>query len=595
MKKLVAVLLTLFIVIAAFIFSPRSVEHGVVTGQSSDSVSVLIDGKARTFKAAVNFQRLAVVNFKYNLIKAYGFKEPKAITDRIMLKDTKQYDLESQGKVNLSKKAFYYAVDKDNNISPADSKSVIVGKTNVKYYEDKKGSLKTFLVFPVDYSSMRVGISNTGFSTVYHDKVQIKSNSGSKLYSVRESLSMDMPKDSVITVERQGNELKLTANNKTIELKNRVYLKGDSLSIETIKRGSPAFNPTYSGVLEFNILDNGICVVNEVNLEDYLRKVVPSEMPSTGGVESLKCQAIAARTYAISDMIMNRFANLGFYVDDSTKSQVYNNIPMQPLSTEAVNATKGMIMTYNGTPIDAKYYSTSAGTGIDYKDVWFNPDGSSDDRPYIALNNYLIPKVELPKSEEDWLSFYKNTSIKAIDSDYSYFRWRVEYSNLGLTTALNKTLKSLYSGERSKNYITIYEGSKEVKSLPELKELEDIKILERGAGGIAVEVSFIFSNAIVNVKGDSYIRGSIKCSEDYTNEPTALVRLKGNPLTNVGSLPSAFFSVEKKPDRFILYGGGFGHGAGMSQYGAIELSKKGMKFNDILNIFYKDIKIDSVY
>jgi SpoIID/LytB domain protein len=597
MKKILIIFTVLLIIAAGILFFPRSIEHGVVIGKTSGSMSLLINGKIKTYKASANFPRLTVVDFKYNLIKAFGFKELTPLTDRVMVKDSYSYDLESLGKTSLSSKSNFYSVDKDTNLSISDSKSVIVGKSNLKYFKDKKGQLKTLLVYPMDYSLMRVGISNTGFSTVYHDKIQIKADSTSKLYSLRDNLSVDLPKNTVILVEKDGSNIKLTINNKTTTFKNRIYIKGDALTVQTVKRssGSSAFNPTYSGVLEFNILDNGMCVVNEVDLEDYLRKVVPSEMPSTGGVEALKCQAVAARTYAISDMIINRFANLGFYVDDSTKSQVYNNIPMQPLSTEAVNATKGMIMTYEGTPIDAKYYSTSAGTGVNYGDVWFNPDGSSDNRPYIANNNYLTPKTELPKTEEDWLKFYKDTNVKAIDSAYPYFRWSIEYSNAGITKALNKTLNSLYSGDKSKNYLTIYENAKVVQNLPELKELQDIKILKRGASGIAIEVSFIFSNATVNVRGDSYIRGSIKCNEEYTGEATTLVRHKDKALTNTSSLPSAFFSAEKKDGKFILYGGGFGHGAGMSQYGAIELSKKGLKFDEILNTFYKDIKFDTVY
>ncbi|ERI94514.1 SpoIID/LytB domain protein [Clostridiales bacterium oral taxon 876 str. F0540] len=596
MKKIVVALITFLIIILGILFFPRSVEQGIVTSHNGDSITMLVNGKVKVYKTSENFPKLTVVDFKYNLLKAFNFKVITPITDRVMVKNTGNYDLESLGTTNLSSKTYYYIVDKDNNIKPSESKSLIIGKNNLKSFKTKNGELKTFFIYPIDYSNMRVGISTTGFSSVYHNKVQIKTLEPSKLYSVRESLNVDLPKDSVILLEKDGSNIKLTVNNKTTVYKNRLYIKGNSIDIQSIKRGSGSstFSPSYSGVLEFSTFDNGIYVVNDVNLEDYLKKVVPSEMPLSGGVEALKCQAVAARTYAISDMINNRYASLGFYVDDSTRSQVYNNIPMQPLATEAVDATKGIIMTYEGTPIDAKYYSTSAGTGVNYSDVWFNADGTSDNRPYIANNNYLIPKIELPKNEESWLNFYKNTSIKAIDSDYPYFRWKVEYSTAGLTTALNKTLKSLYSGETSKKYLTIYQNSKQTNTLPELKELQDIKVVKRGENGIAIEISFIFSNATVNVKGDSYIRSSIKCSQEYTNEATKLTRFKGDPLTNVGSLPSSFFSCEKKDGKFTLYGGGFGHGAGMSQYGAIELSKKGIKYADILNLFYKDVKIEKV-
>lgn len=595
MKNILRVFILLLIVAVLVIFFPRQVEHGIVINQNPTVIKLLINNKTKSFKASTNFPKLTVVNFKYNLLRAYSFKEVAPISDRIMIKDNYQYDLETLGKATVSNKANFYSLDNSNNITISSSKNLIVGKPNVKYFKDKSNQLKTFLVFPINYSTMRVGLSNTGFSSTYHDKVQLKTDSVAKLYSLRENLATDIPKNTVLIVEREGKNLKLTINNKTVAYKDRIYLKGDALTIQSVKRGSENFNPTYSGVLEFNILENGMNVINEVDLEDYLRKVVPSEMPATGGLESLKCQAIAARTYAISDMLANRFANLGFYVDDSTRSQVYNNTPMQSLSTQAVNTTKGMIMTYNNLPIDAKYYSTSAGTGVDYQDVWFNPDGSSEDKPYIATNNYLTSNQQLPKSEEEWLNFYKSTSIKAIDSDYPYFRWKIEYSSLGFTTALNKTLKSLYASERGKSFITVYENSKEVKDMPELKELQDTKILKRGAGGIVMEISFIFSNATVNVRSDSYIRSSIKCNQEYTNEPTALVRHKGNPLTTVSSLPSAFFSVEKKDGKFIVYGGGFGHGAGMSQYGAIELSKNGVKFDQILNTFYKNVKLETVY
>lgn len=595
MKKLIIIDIIL-LVIAIVIFFPRSVEHGVVVNSNSKSITLLVDGKEKNYAAkSISLPKHAVVNFKYNLLKAYSFKEVSPIEDRIMVKTSKHYDLEKLGVVNLSKKTAFYNIDKDNNIVSTSSKDVIVGKSSVKSFKNKKGELKTFITSPIDYSTMRVGLSNTGFLSVYHKSSKIKCTENAKLYSVRDELSIDIPKGSTILVEPQGKELKVTVNDTAASYKNRVYLSGNSLSLESIKRGTPSFIPVYSGILEFNLLDNGMTVINEVNIEDYLSKVVPSEMPASGGIEALKCQAVAARTYAISDMTSNRFENLGFHVDDSTKSQVYNNIEQNDLSTKAVMSTKGIIMTYKNKPIDAKYYSTSAGTGADYKDVWFRADGTSDDKPYIATNNYLTPKKELPKSEEEWLNFFKDTSIKAIDSTYPYFRWKVEYSNAGLTTALNKTLKSLYAVEKYRDYITVYENSKEVKELPILRELEDIKVLKRGECGIAIEVSFIFTNATVNVRGDSYIRSTIKCNEQYTNEKTTLVRHVGKPLDNVGSLPSAFFSVEKGQNKFTLYGGGFGHGAGMSQYGAIELSKKGMKHEDILNTFYKDIKIESIY
>ncbi|WP_127837272.1 SpoIID/LytB domain-containing protein [Clostridium prolinivorans] len=595
MKKLIIINIIL-IIISLIIFFPRSIEHGIVLNSNSKSINVIINGKEKKYiYEGSTFPKFTVINFKYNLLKAYDFEIVNPIEDRIMLKTSSYYDMENSGQINLSKKKFFYNIDKNNNISLGKAKDIIIGKNNIKSFKNKKGELKTFIVFPIDYTTIRVGLSSTNFSSIYHKNMKIKCNTNSKLYSIRDKFSIDIPKESIIFIEPKDKNLKITINNTNVLFKNRVYLSGNDLSIESLERGNPSFTPVYNGIVEFNILKNGMTVINEVNIEDYLSKVVPSEMPSFGGIEALKCQAVAARTYAISDMISNRFENLGFHVDDSTKSQVYNNIEQNSLATEAVISTKGIIMTYKDNPIDAKYYSTSAGTGADYKDVWFKADGTSDNKPYIQNNNYLIPKKELPKSEKEWLDFFKNTNIKAIDSNYPYFRWKVEYSKSGITTALNKTLKNLYSVENYRDYITVYKNSKKIKEMPILKDIKDIKILKRGKSGIVKEISFIFSNAVVNVQGDSYIRSSIKCNEQYTNEKTVLIRQNGTSLTNIASLPSSFFSVEKNEKGFILYGGGFGHGAGMSQYGAIELSKNGIKYKDILNIFYKGINIESIY
>lgn len=595
-KKVLIIIFSFLIVISLVLFFPRSVEHGIIVENKSDRIYILVNNKIRSFKTNSTFPKHTVVNFKYNVLKAFNFNIVAPITERIMIKNGSTYDLEVSGETRISDKAYYYSVDKTDNLSKVDNKSIIVGKTNIKAFKNKDGKLKTFLISPCDYKDMRVGITTTNFSSIYHDKSIIKCASSAKLYSLRETLSMDLPKGSIVIIEKEDSSLRLTVNGKTALFKNRVYLKGDALIFQSINRGTPStFNPSYSGIVEFNILPGGLNVVNEVSLEAYLKKVVPSEMPSNGGLEALKCQAVAARTYAIADMTLSRFASVGFYVDDSTRSQVYNNIEMNSLASQAVEETKGLIMTYKGEPIEAKYYSTSAGTGVDYKDVWFYADGTYDDRPYLATSNYTNPKIELPKSEEEWLKFFKDASIKAIDSDYPYYRWKTQYSKAGLTSALNKSLSSLYSGETSKKYMSIYEGSKELKTMPQLSDLQDIKITKRAPGGIAVEVAYIFSNATVYVREDGYIRSSLKIHSDYTNETALLVRQKGNPLENTGSIPSAFFSVEKNGNNFILYGGGFGHGAGMSQYGAIALSKQGKKFEEILNVFYKEVTFDKLY
>jgi stage II sporulation protein D len=133
----------------------------------------------------------------------------------------------------------------------------------------------------------------------------------------------------------------------------------------------------------------------------------------------------------------------------------------------------------------------------------------------------------------------------------------------------------------------IYVDGKAVSHLPELQSIKDIKILKRSEGGNVKEISFTFDNAVIDVIEDSNIRGALKSSKIY--------RYRFNPITRVSSLPSSFFSVQKVEGNFIIFGGGYGHGVGMSQYGAMVLAKEGIKCRDILSTYYSGIELNTMY
>jgi stage II sporulation protein D len=118
----------------------------------------------------------------------------------------------------------------------------------------------------------------------------------------------------------------------------------------------------YRGRLEVFANPGGaLTVVNVIGLEDYVRGVVPNELsPSYGTIEALKAQAVAARTYAVKNR--NQFASEGFDLLPTTRSQVYGGLSTEhPLSTRAVDETRGMVATYKGEPINALYTSTCGG------------------------------------------------------------------------------------------------------------------------------------------------------------------------------------------------------------------------------------------
>jgi stage II sporulation protein D len=128
----------------------------------------------------------------------------------------------------------------------------------------------------------------------------------------------------------------------------------------------------YRGKVRLINPGKGIIAINYVDLENYLYSVVGSEAIPTWPAEALKAQAVAARTYAIykSSTSGNRFYDL----DTSTATQVYKGLEKEYISTyEAVEATKGQIMTYNNKAILAAFHSASGGHTENVEDVWSSP------------------------------------------------------------------------------------------------------------------------------------------------------------------------------------------------------------------------------
>jgi len=135
----------------------------------------------------------------------------------------------------------------------------------------------------------------------------------------------------------------------------------------------------YRGRIEVFANSRGLLtVVNVIALEDYVRGVVANEL-SPGGypaLEALKAQAIAARTYAVRNR--GQFMSQGYDLLPTTRSQVYRGLTSeQPLSTRAVDETRGMIATYEGQPINALYTSTCGGRTEDASNIF------NEEVPYL--------------------------------------------------------------------------------------------------------------------------------------------------------------------------------------------------------------------
>jgi stage II sporulation protein D len=125
----------------------------------------------------------------------------------------------------------------------------------------------------------------------------------------------------------------------------------------------------YRGRLRVVHLSGGLEVVNHLPLESYLRGVVPYESPNSWPIEALKAQAVAARSYAYREI----GGSGSFDVYCTTASQMYGGSDLESTTTaatKAVTATKGIVPTYQGTPIVAFFFSTSGGHTENIENVW---------------------------------------------------------------------------------------------------------------------------------------------------------------------------------------------------------------------------------
>ena len=164
-------------------------------------------------------------------------------------------------------------------------------------------------------------------------------------------------------VIRSGSGLLIRAGSK------RLFTTAPPLRVDSAAGGALLLNGTsvpgitngrYRGAFEFRPSGRGINAINAVDLESYVRGVVSAESPSAWPAETLKAQAVAARTYAITARAGSVSDGFDQYAD--TRSQMYKGVAAETANTNAaVNATAGQVVTYNGQPVTTYFFSTSGG------------------------------------------------------------------------------------------------------------------------------------------------------------------------------------------------------------------------------------------
>ena len=357
---------------------------------------------------------------------------------------------------------------------------------------------------------------------------------------------------------------------------------------------------TYAGLIEMERIEDSIAIVNELDLEEYLLGVVPYEMPVSFGQAALQAQAICARSYAYNQFYANAYGHFGAHVTDTVASQVFMGADTAPEAEEAVAATAGRCVVAGDRVAQTYFYSTSGGYGTKDVDAWsadatFTGKGKS----YLQAQSYGVAQ-EVPKTEADWLAFWQDWQLEGYDKSSSWYRWKVYFSAGQLREITEKTFANLSASNGALIQVKQGDGSWKAEAPKDLGKLTGAAVIERGDGGIIKILELTFEAGSVRVFTENAIRKVLSPTKLTIGETINLQRISGGTLTGQSMLPSAFFALKEMKNEegtltgIALYGGGCGHGVGLSQYGAKELASQGLNGEEIIQKYFPNTTVEQV-
>jgi stage II sporulation protein D len=305
----------------------------------------------------------------------------------------------------------------------------------------------------------------------------------------------------------------------------------------------------------------GLTLINTLDLESYLRGVVPWEIGRHGPdkLAALQAQAVAARTYTISHIGARR--DRGFDVFASVMDQVYRGSKDEDLlCNQAIEDTRGLILQHGGQPIDAYYSACCGGVSSHIEEVWA-----------YAPEAYLKSRPDTPRGEDT-----------PFCAEYRYFNWRETWSGTQLEDILQTTLPEYLANMAQTDrpgwqgpYFTP-SGSGSDPARP--GALHDLEIKSYTSSGRVDRLDVVTEAGVYHVRGDR---------TRWVLKPAS-----GNPAI----LRSALFEVELiRRDQVLteigVRGRGYGHGIGMCQSGALAMAEDGYTYQQILAHYYSGAKL----
>ncbi|WP_255441340.1 MULTISPECIES: SpoIID/LytB domain-containing protein [unclassified Synechococcus] len=378
--------------------------------------------------------------------------------------------------------------------------------------------------------------------------IRVAGNSGLRLRDARGRELLQMPAWATLTLRQVGGRIEARPSAVAKGRSGRLTLSelwleplpgsGGSASLQIEKR-------RYRGRLQVRANASKLRAINVIPLETYLPSVVGSEMPASWPLEALRAQAVAARTYALR----HRKPSAPFDLHATVTSQAYKGLEAETTSTrEAVRSTQGLVLMHGNSLINAVFHSSSGGSTENSGDLW------SRQLPYLV-------------------------SVPDYDDSSPVARWEKTLSPQQLARAFAEI-----GGARRIDVLSTT-GSGRVRQARVIGPSGALVL-----SGAQLRKRLGLRSTLVRFKAAPFTFSGPSLAGRSQPRPIALTT-QVNP--GLGSLPASPPPRPLAPPSpvIIAVGRGFGHGVGMSQWGAFALAQQGKRFEQILQHYYRGVEV----
>ena len=354
-------------------------------------------------------------------------------------------------------------------------------------------------------------------------------------------------------------------------------------------------NQSFRGSLRIIVEGDKLTAVNILPIEEYLLSVISSEMSATASLELLKAHAVISRSWLLAQIEKNkqlaaeetpynpctrtegelvrwydREDHVNFDVCADDHCQRYQGITRESTATvrDAIKATWGQVLTYDGTLCDARFSKSCGGVFEQFENCW-------EPKHYHYLvarldnaNAMDYPDLTVEENAREWIlsspAAFCNTTdatiLSQVLNDYDqetkdFYRWRLSYSQQELKTLIANRLKM------------------------DMGDIVALEPLERGASGRISRLRIVGTKRQYIIGKELEIRRTL--SESHLYSSAFVVEPHGDK----GGVP----------ERFDILGAGWGHGVGLCQIGAAVMSEQGYSYDKILLHYYRGAEIKKIY